>query len=296
MDFKKFLYTKPIIIDRKKYKTPPKRSVKTFLTYLKLNNKKYVIDKNNFIRIILNEDPLLVKYLNKENIDYISQDIQEDFFYTRNEFNNIYEISFDDYIIQTLNKNNIISDDLYFESELIKREYSLGNLQKYRNLIIDLKINYILVKLIKRKGSGIDISIYVIGDIYTKNEIFYDIGLGYLTSQGEILTNLYSNFLPKGWGSALLCLFLKISKKINIKNLFLEALDTNAKLFYERLGFKQDTRYMNPLNLKIMMNEKILNNYCLRHKIDLYNFYYMLKIDNKINKNLNLNELIDLVE
>lgn len=76
-------------------------------------------------------------------------------------------------------------------------------------------------------------------EIFTDNEVFYDIGLGYLTSQGMILGNLYPNFFTKRLGSALLCLYLKISKKININYLFLEALDVNAKSFYERLGLKK---------------------------------------------------------
>jgi hypothetical protein len=192
------------------------------------------------------------------------------------------------YIMKELEQNNMIYDLIYFDDELVKNEFSLGNLRKYNYIIKNVRINYILIKKF-----GHYISIYVIGDLETVHEIFKDIGLGYITYQWGILTNLYPGVLPKGWGSALLCLLFKIENQD--KEIVLEALTSDAKKFYERLGFIENTKYPNPLNLKLNPNNRSLKRYCAEHSIDLGSLSYDLKIGDDLYQDLDLDEIINLI-
>ena len=295
MDFTKFLNT-PLVLPQRGNHNPPAQltNLEKVLSYLNFNNKKYIINKDYRVGYIDNEYPLVVKYLNGNKLNgnklngnkAIKQD--SNLFFKEDEFNKLSKVLFVEFIMNQLKINNFIYDILYFDDELLKFEFSLGNLRKYKDIILSVDINYILVKSFRNL-----LSIYVIGNIKTINEEFNDIGLGYITFQGSILTNLYPGLLPRGWGSALLCLFLQL--KPNNKEIKLEALDEKAKKFYEHLGFDVDIDYQNSLNLKINKNYKQLINYCSNHSIYLDDFIYVLKDNDDIYTDLYLNDVIKIL-
>ena len=254
------------------------------IDFFNFNQVNYIIDKIGNVGEILQRYPTKIRYLNGEiKIE------NENNIYKRDEFEEVNDLNYEKYILQQLKSNSLIYDLIYYDDELARYDYSLGDLRKYKDIIIDIEIQYILIKNIRNI-----ITIYVIGDLTTINEKFKDIGLGYLSYQdardGGILTNLYPGALPKGWGSALLCLLLKIK---NPKSIKLEALSEEAKAFYLRLGFISDTNKSNPLDL-ILTNTVLLKNYCLDHNIDLDSFSYDIKKWNNLYQDLNLADVIEM--